>query len=78
MIKNFHAWDFKPNLYHFRTYAGAEVDLVIELNGKLFPIMKCVLIFPPKVLNDCRELFHLVNSRQRRPNFLKAGGNHEI
>jgi predicted AAA+ superfamily ATPase len=36
--KTFQAWDFAPNLYHYRTYAGAEVDLILELNGTLFPI----------------------------------------
>lgn len=38
VIKQFQAWDFKPNLYHFRSYSGAEVDLVLEMNGKLYPI----------------------------------------
>ena len=27
-----------PNMYHFRSYSGAEVDLVLEFNGILFPI----------------------------------------
>lgn len=31
-----------PNTYHWRTAAGAEIDLVIERNGKLYPIeIKC-------------------------------------
>ncbi len=31
-----------PHLYHWRTTGGAEVDLVMELDGRLFPIeMKC-------------------------------------
>ena len=25
-------------MYHFRSYGGAEVDLVLEMNGMLFPI----------------------------------------
>jgi len=34
--------DVQPNWYHWRTAAGAEVDLVIEKNGKLYPIeAKC-------------------------------------
>lgn len=34
--------DFSPVLYHWRTNGGAEVDLVIEANGKLYPVeMKC-------------------------------------
>ena len=38
IIKQFQSWDFKPNLYHFRSYSRAEVNLILELNGKLFPI----------------------------------------
>lgn len=31
-----------PNSYHWRTAAGAEVDLILEINGKLYPIeIKC-------------------------------------
>jgi len=31
-----------PQLYHWRTSGGAEVDLILELNGRLFPIeVKC-------------------------------------
>ncbi len=31
-----------PNVYHWRTGSGAEVDLVLEWNGKLYPIeVKC-------------------------------------
>ncbi|MFZ2658340.1 MAG: ATP-binding protein [Victivallales bacterium] len=33
---------FSPMLYHWRTNGGAEVDLVIEANGKLYPVeVKC-------------------------------------
>ncbi len=38
ILKVFHSWPLKPNLYHFRSYSGAEVDLIVELNGRLFPI----------------------------------------
>ena len=31
-----------PNVFHWRTSAGAEVDLILERNGKFYPIeMKC-------------------------------------
>lgn len=31
-----------PNMYHWRTTGGAEVDLIFELDGRLFPIeVKC-------------------------------------
>ncbi|MEA3347798.1 MAG: ATP-binding protein [Pseudomonadota bacterium] len=38
IIKNLQKLPMVPNLYHFRAYSGAEVDLVLELNGKLYPI----------------------------------------
>lgn len=28
----------RPNFYHWRAHSGAKVDLIIELNGKYFPI----------------------------------------
>ena len=30
--------DPEPNIYHFRSYSGVEVDLILEINGTLFPI----------------------------------------
>jgi hypothetical protein len=36
--KTLQAWPMPPNLYHFRSYGGAEVDLILELDGTLFPI----------------------------------------
>ncbi|MDT8390353.1 MAG: ATP-binding protein [Lentisphaeria bacterium] len=42
ILKSFQNWPARPSLYHFRTYAGAEVDLILEFNGKLYPIeIKC-------------------------------------
>ena len=38
IVKSFQDWPISPNLYHFRTYSGAEVDLILELNGVLYPI----------------------------------------
>ncbi|MDM8535423.1 ATP-binding protein [Desulfobacterales bacterium HSG17] len=38
ILKNIQNIPAKPNLYHFRSYSGAEVDLILERNGKLFPI----------------------------------------
>lgn len=28
----------KPNLYHWRSYGGAEVDFLVELDGKYYPV----------------------------------------
>ena len=38
VVKKLQGLPLLPNLYHFRAYSGAEVDLVLELNGKLYPI----------------------------------------
>ena len=40
--QQFSTFDVIPNSYHWRTSAGAEIDLVIERSGKLYPIeIKC-------------------------------------
>jgi predicted AAA+ superfamily ATPase len=39
MIKGFcSALPSMPNFYHWRTLAGAEVDIIVELNGQFYPI----------------------------------------
>jgi predicted AAA+ superfamily ATPase len=38
ILKNVQAWPMPPNLYHFRSYGGAEVDLILEQNGTLYPM----------------------------------------
>jgi hypothetical protein len=38
MIKAVQAWHAPPGFYHYRSRGGAEVDLVLELDGRLFPI----------------------------------------
>lgn len=38
IVKSFQNWRIKPALYHFRTYSGAEIDIILELNGALYPI----------------------------------------
>lgn len=42
-IKNIaNSLNFKPGFYHWRSNGGAEVDLILELNGAFFPIeIKC-------------------------------------
>lgn len=32
------AWNVMPGFYHYRSAGGAEVDLILELNGRLFPV----------------------------------------
>ena len=38
MLKAFQDWAAAPGLFHYRTYNGAEVDVVLEWNGTLFPV----------------------------------------
>ncbi len=38
IIKRLQQLPLVPALYHFRSYSGAEVDLILEINGTLFPI----------------------------------------
>lgn len=38
IIKNLQQIPMVPHIYHFRSYSGAEVDLILEINGTLFPI----------------------------------------
>ncbi len=38
ILKSVQAWPMPPNLYHFRSYGGAEVDLILEQDGALYPM----------------------------------------
>jgi len=38
IIKGLQSQHLVPNLYHFRSHSGAEVDLILEMNGVLYPI----------------------------------------
>lgn len=38
IVKRTSAWRVRPSFYHYRTHAGAEVDLLLEYGGKLFPV----------------------------------------
>lgn len=38
IVKRISAWNVRPELYHYRTHAGAKVDLLLESAGKLYPI----------------------------------------
>jgi len=38
IIKNLQKLPMDWNIYHFRSYTGASVDLVLEVNGGLYPI----------------------------------------
>ena len=38
MLKNMQKLPTVPNIYHFRSYSGAEVDLILEKDGWLYPV----------------------------------------
>jgi uncharacterized protein len=38
ILKKTECWLQRPILYHFRSYHGAEVDLILEYNGILYPL----------------------------------------
>ncbi len=38
ILKICSAWDTMPGFYHYRSAGGAEVDLILEMNGRLFPV----------------------------------------
>lgn len=38
IVKRIQAWPTRPGLWHFRTYGGAEVDLILEYAGRFYPI----------------------------------------
>jgi hypothetical protein len=38
IIKLIQKLPIQPNLYHFRSHSGAEVDLILELDGRLYPV----------------------------------------
>jgi len=38
IVKLIQKLPIQPNLYHFRSHSGAEVDLILELDGRLYPV----------------------------------------
>jgi len=38
ILKSFQAAPCRPNVFHYRASSGAEIDLVLEIDGTLFPI----------------------------------------
>jgi len=38
IVKAIQSWPTKPALYHYRSHGGGEVDLVLEIDGWLFPV----------------------------------------
>lgn len=70
MLKGFcGALPIMPNFYHWRTLAGAEVDIIIELDGKFYPIeIKC------KSVVSKRDASGLIAFKQSYPHLSIAQG----
>ena len=51
ILKQVDTWPMKPAMYHFRSYSGAEVDLILEMNGVLHPVEIKMKSHPSK--RDC-------------------------
>ncbi|RME21017.1 MAG: ATP-binding protein, partial [Deltaproteobacteria bacterium] len=52
IMKRSAAWPVRPGMFHFRTHVGAEIDLVLELNGVLHPVEAKLTTNPRR--RDCR------------------------
>ncbi len=67
IYKDMQSWNLVPNLYHYRTRAGAETDLILEIDGKLFPIEIKAAAHPKpedgKGIKNFRETFPKENIR---------------
>ncbi len=59
IMKTIQRMPTRPSLYHFRSYSGAEVDLIMEYNGHLFPIEIKIKSNPSR--NDIRGFASLKN-----------------
>jgi predicted AAA+ superfamily ATPase len=70
------ALDFTPMLYHWRTNGGAEVDLVIEANGKLYPVeMKCKTNLRTQDASGIRAFFESYGKMNVEPGLIIYAGD---
>lgn len=60
ILKNLKTMSLFLGLYHYRTQAGAEVDLILEFRGKLYPIEVKLTSYPSK--NDARGIHSFYSS----------------
>jgi len=63
VVKRINAWHARPNLYHYRTYSGAEVDLLMEYNGKVFPLEIKIATHPTK-----KDVKGIISFKETFPN----------
>ncbi len=53
IMKRMGSWPARPGLFHFRAYSGAEIDLLLELDGTVYPIEIKLSSNPTR--RDCRS-----------------------
>ena len=58
-----------PKMYHWRTYAGAEVDMILEYDGRLYPIEVKASTRPGR-----RDISGITAFRNRHPSVAVAPG----
>ena len=63
------AWNTAPGFYHYRSAGGAEVDLILELNGWLYPVEVKSKAHPSK-----RDIRGITSFREAFPNENVAKG----
>ena len=63
IVKRINAWHARPGLFHYRTYSGAEVDLLLEYNGKVFPLEIKIATHPTK-----KDIKGIVSFKETFPN----------
>ena len=67
------ALDSRPALYHFRSHGGAEVDLVLEHDGALWPVeIKCTAVVTTTHERGFKALRETFPTARFGPNLLVA------
>mgnify|MGYP000856178396 CR=1 FL=1 len=69
IMKRIAVWPTPPGLYHYRTYAGAEVDLILERNGTLHPVEIKMTANPSR-----RDLWGIDSLKETFPRVRFGGG----
>lgn len=65
ILRGIHGMDARPHLWHWRTSAGAEVDLLLERDGRFYPIEIKLASRPSR--KDLRGLASFVETYPRLP-----------
>lgn len=72
----FSTCQISPAVYHWRTYSGAEVDLVLEMNGIYFPIeIKCSRNLSAHDLRGFRAFRESIPNKKVAPGILIHAGD---